>query len=471
MDPREKWFLQWRMRQAAFALLGAAAVAWSAVVPDPGCAPAQVPAISGAPSIVIMIDHSASMRAADPGLGRYRAAARLLERVHGVSPDAEAAIIVFSDILHFDWRDDAFLQPAFPGNAGMQYESYVPFTRLDRAFADGNTGLDTLRAFLRCGALRPEHATDRRTGYLSDFPMAFDAARSAFRRSGSPASRRMLVIITDGESPAASAFGGDSALARFQRGADLPAAYALWLRGESGGAAPASLADLVANIGGNGYSAANPRSFMFTEAAGACDRATALSDRILADIADPVPEPPVVTVAPVPCPDVSAFAPSLPRARAGNSLAHVPAGEAPGSGDPGGHWLLAGLPAMPPGTADWSCCRFLPAKPGPGDSDSYIHVTLESDRPFEVRAKVFSRFGEPVARAAFRIDGHAFGALPASPRGRTLDLYWDGHAEGGAPAATGAYAMTVEASDLPGPGNPARKPSASARRIGILRSR
>lgn len=78
--------------------------------------------MSGASSIVILIDHSAGMRAADPELGCCRAAACLLERVHGVSPEAKAAIIVFSDILHFDWRDDAFLLPAFPGNAGMQYD-------------------------------------------------------------------------------------------------------------------------------------------------------------------------------------------------------------------------------------------------------------------------------------------------------------------------------------------------------------
>ena len=249
MDAREKWFLQWRMRQAAFAVLGAAAAAWSAVAPDPACVPAPVAALSGTPSIVILIDHSASMREADPGLGRYRAAARLLERIHGSAPDAEAAVIVFSDILHFDWRDDAYLQPAFPENPGMQFESFVPFTRLDQAFADGRTGLDTLNAFLRCGALRPEHATDRRTGYLSDFPMAFEAARAAFRRSGSVPSRRMLVIITDGETPAASAFGGDSALARFQRGADLPATYALWLRGESGGESAATLAIITNDPG------------------------------------------------------------------------------------------------------------------------------------------------------------------------------------------------------------------------------
>jgi hypothetical protein len=135
------------------------------------------------------------------------------------------------------------------------------------------------------------------------------------------------------------------------------------------------------------------------------------------------------------------------------------------------HWIVAGLPASPPGSRDWSCCRFDPNGPAVGDSDRYIHVSVESDRPFEVAAKVFSHLGEPIAHAGFRIDGHAFSALPPSPGGRRLDLYWDGRGDGGRTAATGAYALTLQASDNAGPGLPARKSAGLARRIGILRTR
>lgn len=464
IEATQAWFLHWRVRQAAaVALLGVAAVSPGASM---SCEGPSVKPESGAPSVVILIDQSNSMREGDPGFARYRAAEHLLERIHTESPDAEAALIVFSDILHFDWRDDAYFQPAFPANAGLQFEAYVPFTRLDRVFADGRTGLDTLRGYLATDKTRPVHATRRRSGFLSDFPMALDAARSALRNASARPARQSLVLITDGEVPSAISVGGDSVLSRCMRGMDLPATFILqMLPAASVTAEPAaSLRELVAHIAANGYSTANPRSAVLAETTPLSVPVETLEAALLAHLRSPIPEAPVGMALTAACPDSSRVVALL---RAGNSLARV--SEARRVPD-GRHWLIAAPPGFRP-SGDWSCCRAIPGPMDEGDSARYIHVTVESEQPFAFRARVFSRLGEPVTDAGFSLDERSFRSLaPVGPNGlRKLEAYWDGHASEGEPVATGAYVLSVETHKNDIGATPVSR--TLTRRVGVLRER
>ena len=185
----------------------------------------------------------------------------------------------------------------------------------------------------------------------------------------------------------------------------------------------------------------------------------------MADLRMPVQETAVNAPAKKPgCPDSLRVEAML---RAGNSLAGV---REPALAAGGKHWLIAASDGAEP-RADWSCCGVLRERPDPADSTRYIHVTLEAAGAFAFRGRVFSRLGEPVADAGFGIDPASFASFPAPATGhaRRFDIYWDGYAANGKPAATGAYVFAAETRERGAGGGTVTR--ALTRRVGILRER
>lgn len=243
----------------------------------------------------------------------------------------------------------------------------------------------------------------------------------------------------------------------------MPATYILSIGNDAEDGAPASLRQLTANIAANGYSAANPRSAVFPAASPL--QVPTFEDRFMADLRMPIPE--TVVNAPIMnpgCPDSARVSAML---RAGNSLARV---REPALAAGGKHWIIAAPDGAASGN-DWSCCRVMGARPDPADSTRYIHVTLEAAGAFVFRGRVFSRLGEPVADAGFAMDSASFASFPAPATGhaRRFDIYWDGYAANGEPAATGAYVFAAETRESGAGGGTVTR--ALTRRVGILRER
>ncbi|GEM_PF-3757388 len=238
-----------------------------------------VPALPVPPAIVFLIDQSLSIRDYnDPTGRRYKAATDILDMVAAVVPKAQVSLVVFNESLLFDYRDDAFFKPIFPKNPDHAFDSYAPLTVLNKAFPDGRSGLDTLKGYLRTVDGKLVHQTKRRDGQLTDFVLAYQAARAILDASKAPKHQQFVILITDGEPQDT---GNKQEVADLLKGKDIPTTFALFIGQSDNSSVPAGLGDFIKKVAKNGYSAANPRSTYFPLATMPTDYAPLLKDSLL----------------------------------------------------------------------------------------------------------------------------------------------------------------------------------------------
>jgi hypothetical protein len=232
------------------------------------------------PSIVFIIDNSASMNTEDPDEARFTVVRSLLDTIYRTSPDAEVGLVIFTSRLQFDHRDNpqfnTFFETAFPDDS-TQHDSFVPLTPLNKAFTRGSEtvlGLDTLKALLAySGSGDLDYATTRppsRTSggtfggangirYGTDITLGFEAAKVAMRDARAAKQDQYFIFLSDGE-PLYVDRERESMMLDFQDGANTPATFTVFFESTGPIEAPETIRKMTENIRINGYSSSNPKS-------------------------------------------------------------------------------------------------------------------------------------------------------------------------------------------------------------------
>ena len=232
-------------------------------------------AASAPVSIVFVIDNSGSMSDGmsgnDPDQARFRIVRELMDSIRLGAPGSEAGLVVFSNRLHFDDRDNPFFKPAFPADTS-QHDAYIPLTDLDGLLPDGRKGIDTLNSLLNYtddGNLI--HATSRPPSRVNtidpvgdlrngtDITLAFQAAKTAMEGAKSPKDRQVILFLSDGEPSTVDDIRMPMAN-EFMLGENVPKTLVVFFRATANPFPPNTIVTMVENIRANGYSAANPKS-------------------------------------------------------------------------------------------------------------------------------------------------------------------------------------------------------------------
>lgn len=222
-----------------------------------------------APAIMFVIDDSKSMLLTDPGHNRFKVLESLLDSINAVAPSAKVGAAIFTDRLAFDYRDNPFFQPLFPGDTS-QHDSYIPLTSLDSICGDWmKTGLDTLKDLLAIRGdgslvqqtLRPKERMPLEGGGGADITLGFDAARAALASSTQPKENRYIIFITDGGANVSDEIRLDRESA-YEAAIETPTTFTICIDPDTR-RPPLTLMRMTGNIRKNGYSAANPLSSAF----------------------------------------------------------------------------------------------------------------------------------------------------------------------------------------------------------------
>lgn len=268
---------------------------------------------AAAPSIVFVIDNSASMGTGkggtDPDQARFRVVGDMLDSIYALSPAAEVGLVVFGHRLAFDHRDNAFFKTAFPEDTS-QHDSFVPLTALDRDFGNGVRGLDTLKALLAysgSGDLTYETRTpnSRPNGHVddpadirngTDITLGFDAAKVALRDASAPKDAQYIIFLSDGD-PSYLDEPRKDRENDFQRGEGVPATFTVFFTGsDRDTTAPKTIRTMTEAIRANGYSGTNPQSAYWAVGQPGIQLSTLLRNSVLNPIFTNLPARPVGAV-------------------------------------------------------------------------------------------------------------------------------------------------------------------------------
>jgi von Willebrand factor type A domain len=260
------------------------------------------------PSIVFIIDNSGSMSMGDyddnlendPQEARFSVVSDLLSQINTTNPGAEVGIVAFSRRLQFDHRDNPLFKTAFP-NDTSQHDSYVPLITLNQVFADGRTGLDTLRALLKhdtdgdmaYATTRPasrgsnDNLVNQTGGRLSmrpgtDITLGFEAAKLAIQTAKAPKANQYFIFLSDGE-PGGLDSGRTAMRDDFIQGVNTPTTFTVYFTQGAGGV-PTSIRNMTTNIQDNNFSATNPESRYFSVGTPATELQTLLQNSVLSRI-------------------------------------------------------------------------------------------------------------------------------------------------------------------------------------------
>lgn len=232
-------------------------------------------------SIMLVIDDSPSMMQNDPGGNRYAVTKEILDEIVSVSPKTRVGVVVFRNWLAWDHRQDNLYQKirdtSFTWN-----DSYLPLTRLDTVFTDGDSGIVKIKEALATktdtysGGLSFTHlanwhhdSTERsrpmcgdqrcaKNQMGTDITLAFLAAKDAMEDSPTPAQRQFVIFLSDGL-PGRIDAEMESRKWEFQDGDGVPTTFTVFLN-DSVQDAPPQLTQMTDNIQDNRYSKANPNS-------------------------------------------------------------------------------------------------------------------------------------------------------------------------------------------------------------------
>jgi hypothetical protein len=242
---------------------------------------------SAPPSIVFIIDNSGSMgtrlgQGTDPQAQRFKVPTSLLDSIYQTSPNTEVGLVIFSRRLAFEDRDNPFFKPAFP-NDPTQHDAYVPLTRLNQQFANGRTGLDTLKALLSTtpnsnGDLiyNTHNPESRENGSINNDPdpyggnrgkyntrdgtditLGFQAAKQAMATAKASKDNQFFIFLSDGD-PVQPDDSRKDQMYDFQKGENTPTTFTVFFTDD--GRVPPRIDTMTGSIKANGYSQTNPKS-------------------------------------------------------------------------------------------------------------------------------------------------------------------------------------------------------------------
>ena len=239
---------------------------------------AQFEAVSP-PSIVFVIDHSASMMGIGktyPGYdtwgARYEVTKDLLDTIAALYPEAEVGVVVFREVLFFDHRNNRAFSPL----EGFGDQSYLPLVQLNRIIENDKTGMDIIKEVLatdtvigRRADMLVEHVDLR---YRPDFPtvgntninVAFLAAQRALQDASNPVENQFIIFLSDGEPhnpPDGPQEHGGLDKNWFTSGEGMPTTFTVYFTRDE--EAPLSLQVMTENIRHNEYSKNNPYSALW----------------------------------------------------------------------------------------------------------------------------------------------------------------------------------------------------------------
>ncbi|MEO7424301.1 MAG: VWA domain-containing protein [Fibrobacteria bacterium] len=246
-----------------------------------------------APSLVFIIDNSGSMggdlgNGTDPQAQRFKVPPSLLDSIFRFAPNTEVGLVIFSRRLAFDDRDNPFFKPAFPGDA-TQHDAYVPLTKLNQVFANGRTGLDTLKALLSTApnsngnliyntkypesrpnkdinndpnGTVPDPAAPGKWNFRdgTDITLGFQAAKQAIAAATAPKDGQFFIFLSDG-APSSPDDSRAAQINDFVAGTNVPTTFTVYFN--NGRDVPQTIANMTNNIKANAYSASNAKSAYF----------------------------------------------------------------------------------------------------------------------------------------------------------------------------------------------------------------
>ncbi|MDB5105086.1 MAG: hypothetical protein JWP91_2775 [Fibrobacteres bacterium] len=224
------------------------------------------------PSVIFIIDNSGSMDENDPLVARFDVVATLLDNIYTFAPSAEVGLVVFTRRLSFDHRENPFFKTAFPADTA-QHDSFVPLTALNKIFADGRTGLDTLKAMLKhddkgnltyvtkLPASRNNSGMGRsNTRDGTDISLGFMAGKVAMKDSKSDKANQYFVFLSDG-TPSTPDNGREGMINEFIAGTGVPTTFTVFFDTQNNTpVAPSTIVEMTGKIKLNGYSLSNAKS-------------------------------------------------------------------------------------------------------------------------------------------------------------------------------------------------------------------
>jgi hypothetical protein len=233
--------------------------------------------IPAPPSIVFIIDNSRSMSqnntgGNDPNEDRFKVPMDLLDQISATIPNASVGLSIFANRMQFDIRDNPFFAPAFPTDTANQHDAIIPLTALNHVFANGRTGLDTLKTLLAHadnGTL--VHATTQPADRVSsggmgggdpvrngtDITLGFEGAKAAMANSTAPKESQFFIFLSDGAP--GNVDESRTALADvFEQGIATPTTFTLYFN--PNGDVPQTIQTMTTATQNNLYSTSNPKS-------------------------------------------------------------------------------------------------------------------------------------------------------------------------------------------------------------------
>lgn len=246
-----------------------------------GCESDSATQSEGPPSIVFLIDNSASMTGSVGNVGprdqwgsRYAVVADLIDSIAEIHPGAEIGIVVFREYLYFDTRSTEnyaqFFRPMSRTYDNNGNQSFLPLMRLDSTYSGNLTGLQIIKEVLATDTFttngntyvdliyEPVFST---TGY-TNINIGMLATREAFASAQNPGDRQFVIFLSDGE-PLGDRHAGLNEN-WFQQGDSMPTTFTVFFNDSGVTTVPQSLDTMTANIQNNNYSGSNPESKLWS---------------------------------------------------------------------------------------------------------------------------------------------------------------------------------------------------------------
>jgi hypothetical protein len=239
-------------------------------------------------SVMFVIDHSGSMKYRDSTALRYRLVEKLIDSLKLYSPASEVGIVVFSNQLMYDYRDDDFFVQL--DNSDGWHDSYVPLTKLNSTVG-GMSAVNKLKWAIE---LDPEELDSRGynrllvngqygetgrhlanpdgsrldvpAGYSggTDISLAFDAVRKAMQSADNPKDKQYVIFFSDGYADFLD-YERLSYKEEYVEAEDMPTTFTVYWINRSGSEPVAEqIIDMTDNMRTNGYSTRNSFSAYWT---------------------------------------------------------------------------------------------------------------------------------------------------------------------------------------------------------------
>ncbi len=256
--------------------------------------PEQVQVAGGSvnpPSIVFIIDNSGSMEnsrsnpGSDPAHARFTKVSSLLDSILKIAPSAEVGVVIFATRLSYDYNKNGYLKRAYPADNSL-LDAYVPLTQLNQKFANGRSGIDTLKYFLNAtctngGCTVPAFSSQADAN--TDITLGFEAAKMAIAPAKAAKDNQYFIFLSDGLPNVLPSSDRYAMRNDFIKGVNDPTTFSIFFD-PRGDAAPDTIVMMTDSIRVNGYSATNPKSNYWASSLPGTQLQGILQDQVLNQI-------------------------------------------------------------------------------------------------------------------------------------------------------------------------------------------